>query len=69
MAEYYSCVCMYVYVCVCVCACAHHIFFHMLEMLNNAAIDIGKDIIWPTKACIVKAMVFSVVMYNVSVGS
>ena len=48
--------------------CSHEIKRHFLlgekAMTNLDSILRSRDIIWPTKVCIVKAMVFPVVMYG-----
>ena len=48
--------------------CSHEIKRHLLlgrkAMTNLESIFKSRDITWPTKVCIVKAMAFSVVMYG-----
>ena len=48
--------------------CSHEIKRHFLltttAMINLDSVLKSRDIIWPTKVCIIKAMVFSVVMYG-----
>ena len=48
--------------------CSHEIKRHLLlgrkAMTNLDRILKSKDITWPTKVCLVKAMVFPVVMYG-----
>ena len=48
--------------------CSHEIKRHLLHgrniMRNLDSIFKSRDITWPTKVCLVKAMVFSVVMYG-----
>ena len=48
--------------------CSHEIKRHLLlgrkAMINVDSILKSRDITWPTKVCVVKAMVFPVVMYE-----
>ena len=48
--------------------CSHeikrHLFLGRKVMTNLDSILKSRDIIWPTKVCLVKAMVFPVVMYG-----
>ena len=48
--------------------CSHEIKRHLLlgrkAMINLDSIFKSRDITWPTKVCLVKAMVFPVVMYG-----
>ena len=48
--------------------CSHEIKRHLLlgrkAMTNLDSILKSRDITWPTKVCLVKAMVFPVVMYR-----
>ena len=52
--------------------CSHEIKRHLLlgrkAMTNLDSILKSKDITLPTKACLVKAMAFSVVLYGLRVG-
>ena len=52
--------------------CSHEIKRHLLlgrkVMINPDSIFKSRDITLPTKVCLVKAMVFPVVMYDVRVG-
>ena len=52
--------------------CSHDIKRHLLlgrqAMTNLDSILKRRDITLPTEVCIVKAMVFPIVMYNVRVG-
>ena len=52
--------------------CSHEIKRRLLLgrklMTNLDRILKSRDITWPTKVCLVKAMVFPVVMYDVRVG-
>ena len=41
-----------------------HLLFRRKAMTNLESILISRDIILPTKVCVVKAMVFPVVMYG-----
>ena len=44
--------------------CSHEIKRCLLLMINLDSILKSRDITWPTKVCLVKAMVFPVVMYG-----
>ena len=48
--------------------CSHeikrHLFLGRKAMTNLDRILKSKDITWPTKVCLVKAMVFPIVMYG-----
>ena len=52
--------------------CSHeikrHLFLGRKVMTNLESIFKSRDITLPTKVCLVKAMVFPVVMYDVRVG-
>ena len=49
------------------CDCSHEIKRHLLHERAMTSLDSiikSKDITWPTKVCVAKAMVFPVVMYG-----
>ena len=52
--------------------CSHEIKRHLLfgrkVMTNLDSIFKNRDITWPTKVCLLKAMVFPVIMYDARIG-